>query len=125
MSNIDRAPLTHQDIEKMSLQYARLLDLRDQKITDPTRDAEIKGIVEYLSQMFIDNADVFIGMWVCVREEYEPWLNLQVTQRERINAITGQRMAIRAAQAAKNQPSPQPQDAAAEVPANVVQLEQK
>lgn len=91
-------PVTRQEIEQMSLQYGRLLDLRDQTIVNPNRDAEIKGIIEYLSQMFIDHASEFIGCQVAIRDEYEPWLNLQVVQRERMNAIAGQRLALRESQ---------------------------
>lgn len=80
-------PLSRQQIKQMSEAYGRLLDIREATIKSPTHEAEAKGLVEFLSTEFLSHAAEFIGVWVAIRDEYEPLVNLAVRLTERVVAI--------------------------------------
>lgn len=87
--------LTREDFDKIATAYGRLLDLKDKAIQTPNHEAEVKGIVEFLSEEFLAHAPEFLGVWSAVREEYEPLLNHFAVALERIQAISAQRQALR------------------------------
>lgn len=71
-----RAALTVQDIQNIGAAYARLIELRDQKVVTVNTEAELKGLIEFLSKELIDNADELLACWLAVKTEYEPALSL-------------------------------------------------
>jgi hypothetical protein len=108
--------ISFEQFDKIAGAYTRLLELREQTIHNPNRDAEIKGLVEYLAEEFVTHAQEFLGVWHVVRTEYEPLVNCLAQMHPRLVAISQQRQAAQIAQlAAKN-------TGTEEKPANVTTL---
>lgn len=110
--------LTHQQVEEIAQQYARFLDLKEQRIKTPTLEAELTGIMEYLANTFLNHAPEFIGCWNVVRTEYEPiCVNLASlfsrVQAIRVNAVAQMKAAEARLKAQQAEP-----------PANVTNLVQ-
>lgn len=93
------APLTIQQIQAIGAAYARLMELRDQKVVTVNTESELKGILEFLSSELIAHADELIACWLAVKTEYEPALSLLARMGSRISGIQAMR-------AAKQSPTP-------------------
>lgn len=68
--------LTMQQIQSIGAAYARLLELKSQKVLTVNTETEVKGLLEFLSSELIAHADEFIACWLVARTEYEPMLNI-------------------------------------------------
>lgn len=93
-----RAALTVQDIQNIGAAYARLIELRDQKVVTVNTEAELKGLIEFLSKELIDNADELLACWLAVKTEYEPALSLLSRISIRVAGLNHRRAEILAKQ---------------------------
>lgn len=80
-------PLTIQDIQSIGAAYARLMELRQQKVLTVNTETEVRGLVEFLSTELIGHADELIATWLVARTEYEPMLNLFARISNRVSGI--------------------------------------
>jgi len=80
-------PLTSQQAQAIGAAYARLIELRDQKVLTVNTEAEVKGLVEYLSSELLAHASELLGCWIAVKSEYEPALHLLARIGTRVTAI--------------------------------------
>lgn len=87
------SPLTIQQINNIGAAYARLIELRDQKVVTVNTEAELKGLIEFLSKELIDNADELLACWLAVKTEYEPALSLLSRISIRVTGLNRQRAA--------------------------------
>lgn len=69
-------PLTPQQIQNIGAAYARLIELKQQKVLTVNTETEVKGLLEFLSSELIAHADELIACWLVARTEYEPMLNI-------------------------------------------------
>jgi hypothetical protein len=83
----DTPPLTSQQAQNIGAAYARLLELRDQKVLTVNTEAEVKGLVEFLSAELLAHASEFLACWIAVKSEYEPALHLLARIGSRVTAI--------------------------------------
>lgn len=90
--------LTMQQIQNIGAAYARLLELKSQKVLTVNTETEVRGLLEFLSSELIAHADEFIACWLAVRTEYEPILSCIARAT---NRIQGMRAPKRAATPAK------------------------
>ena len=117
-SKIQNPPrLTAEQFDKIAGAYTRLIELREQTIHNPNRDAEIKGLVEYLAEEFLAHAQEFLGVWHVTRTEYEPLVNCLALVYPRLVAINQERMQRAVAQLAAQKVAQ-----SEEKPANVTTL---
>lgn len=79
--------LTMSKINAIGGAYARLTELRAQSVLTPTLEAEVSGLIEFLSNEMLTHADEFIATWVVTHTEYQPILNLLATVSTRIGGI--------------------------------------
>lgn len=68
--------LTMQQIQNIGAAYARLMELKTQKVLTVNTETEVRGLLEYLSSELIAHADELIACWLVARTEYEPMLNI-------------------------------------------------
>lgn len=73
-AKVSYEPLKVADVANMQAAYRQLDTLLNQAVVTPNRDADIKGITEYLKNTFLAHADEFIGCWVTLNREYQPLL---------------------------------------------------
>lgn len=92
-------PLTMSGVNQLGGALHRLHELRQQTVQTPTLEAEVRGLIEFLSGSLIEHASELIGCWVAVKTEYEPALNLLATMSNRV-------INIHAARAAKSNATP-------------------
>lgn len=92
------SPLTIQQINNIGAAYARLIELRDQKVVTVNTEAELKGLIEFLSKELIDNADELLACWLAVKTEYEPALSLLSRISIRVAGLNHRRAEILAKQ---------------------------
>jgi hypothetical protein len=104
---IGQPRLSRDEFSKIATAYGRLLDLKATKIQTTNHEAEIKGLVEYLAEVFIAHAGEFLGVWTAIRDEYEPLLNVLSRAAERVAAISAQRQAMVQAFSAPAAPVPE------------------
>lgn len=83
----DAPPLTGQQAQNIGAAYARLIELREQKVLTVNTEAEVKGLVEFLSSEFLAHASEFLACWIAVKSEYEPALHLLARIGTRVTAI--------------------------------------
>lgn len=87
------SPLTIQQIQNIGAAYARLLELKSQKVVTVNTEAEVKGLLEFLASELIAHADELIACWLAVRTEYEPILKCIARATTRVQ---GMRVAVAA-----------------------------
>lgn len=68
--------LTMQQIQNIGAAYARLMELKSQKVLTVNTETEVKGLIEFLSSELIAHADELLACWLVARTEYEPMLNI-------------------------------------------------
>lgn len=90
--------LTGTDIQNMGAAYARLMELRSQKVLTVNTETEVRGLVEYLSGALLAHANELLACWIAVRNEYEPVLNMLARIATRVSAIQSIKAAQRATQ---------------------------
>lgn len=90
-------PLTAQQIQNIGAAYARLIELKSQKVLTVNTETEVRGLLEFLSSELIAHADELIASWLAVRTEYEPILHCIARAASRINGIQAAHTARRAA----------------------------
>lgn len=91
-------PLTGQQIQNIGAAYARLMELKNQKVLTVNTETEVKGLLEFLSSELIAHADEFIACWLAVRTEYEVLLNTfgrMLTRVDGMRAAQAQRQVKR------------------------------
>jgi hypothetical protein len=86
--------LTRQSFEQIAANYTRLIELRNATVHGVNREAEIRGLIQSLSEDFINHAPEFLGVWEVVRSEYEPLINNIVSVFRRVRAVSSLRDAI-------------------------------
>jgi hypothetical protein len=86
--------LTRQAFEQIAANYTRLIELRNATVHGVNREAEIRGLIQSLSEDFINHAPEFLGVWEVVRSEYEPLINNIVSVFRRVRAVSSLRDAI-------------------------------
>jgi hypothetical protein len=86
--------LTRQAFEQIAANYTRLIELRNATVHGVNREAEIRGLIQSLSEDFINHAPEFLGVWEVVRSEYEPFINNIVSVFRRVRAVATLRDAI-------------------------------
>lgn len=94
-------PLTIQDIQSIGAAYARLMELRQQKVLTVNTETEVKGLLEFLSSELIGHTDELIATWLVARTEYEPMLGLFARISSRVSGIQLARAAT------KHKPTPE------------------
>lgn len=103
MSNDTQQPkqtLTNELVQKVIEAQVRLAQLgADSKIINPRSEAEVTGLKNFLSDVFLAYGSEFVGCWVVVRQEYEPLIQ---TLERMANRIISNRQQIR-------QPAQQPE----------------
>lgn len=80
-------PLTPQQIQNIGAAYARLIELKQQKVLTINTETEVKGLLEFLSSELIAHADEFIACWLAVRTEYEPILRCIARATTRVQGM--------------------------------------
>lgn len=66
--------LTVRDIASLRAAYVKLAENLSSKLTTPTKDAEVKGLKEYIANTMLVHADEFLGAWITLNREYQPML---------------------------------------------------
>lgn len=84
-------PLTIQDIQSIGAAYARLMELRAQKVLTVNTETEVRGLVEFLSSELIGHADELIACWLAVKTEYEVLLTTVGRMLARVDGIRAKR----------------------------------
>lgn len=79
--------LTMQQIQNIGAAYARLMELKAQKVLTVNTETEVKGLLEFLSSELIAHADELIACWLAVRTEYEPILSCIARATNRIQGM--------------------------------------
>src|SRR5579862_4329951 len=78
-----RAPLNPAELQRIisayarlkelnAAAYARLKELNAATIANPRDDAEKQGLVNFLNDALLANAEEFFGCWVTMHQEYTP-----------------------------------------------------
>jgi hypothetical protein len=88
--------LTFAQFQEVATAYGRLLDIKASAIKTVNHDAEAKGLVEFLANIFIEHAPDFLGAWHVVKTEYEPLANAMSILYPRMHALHAQRVAPQA-----------------------------
>lgn len=86
-------PLTLQEVNQLGGALHRLYELKQQSVLTPTLEAEVRGLIEFLSAGLIEHGSELIGCFIAVKTEYEPALNLLATISNRVNHIHAARAA--------------------------------
>lgn len=86
-------PLTMSGVNSLGGALHRLHELKAQSVLTPNLEAEVRGLIEFLSAGLIEHASELIACWVAVKTEYEPALNLLATMSNRVNHIHAARAA--------------------------------
>jgi hypothetical protein len=71
---VSHEPLKVADVVNLQAAYRQLGELLNQSVVTSNRDADVKGITEYLKNTFLAHADEFIGCWITLNREYQPLL---------------------------------------------------
>lgn len=96
-------PLTMSGVNSLGGALHRLHELKAQSVLTPTLEAEVRGLIEFLSAGLIEHADELIACWVIMHTEYQPILNLLASVGSRVSGIQAQRE-IRSAKANETVP---------------------
>lgn len=91
--------LTMQQIQNIGAAYARLMELKSQKVLTVNTETEVRGLLEFLSGELIAHTDELIASWLAVRTEYEPILHCIARAAVRISGIQAAHNVRRAAAA--------------------------
>lgn len=83
--------LTMSGVNSLGGALHRLHELKAQSVLTPTLEAEVRGLIEFLSAGLIEHASELIACWVAVKTEYEPALNLLATMSHRVSHIQAAR----------------------------------
>lgn len=89
--------LTGELVQKVIEAQVRLREIGGSKIINPRNEAEITGLKNFLSDVFLTYGAEFVGNWVVIQQEYSPLI--QVLER------LGNRLIVRH----QAQRGPQPQ----------------
>lgn len=84
-------PLTGQQVQNIGAAYARLIELKAQKVLTVNTETEVRGLLEFLSSELIAHADELIACWLAVRTEYEPILQCIARAASRVSGIQAAR----------------------------------
>lgn len=87
-------PLNMQTIQSIGKSYARLIELRDQKIMTPTTESEVRGLIEFLSSTLLEHTSEFLACWLVARTEYEPLLSNLARIMLRVDSLKGTKQSI-------------------------------
>lgn len=80
-------PLTGQQIQNIGVAYARLMELKSQKVLTVNTETEVRGLLEFLSGELIAHTDELLACWLAVKTEYEPILHCIARAASRIVGI--------------------------------------
>lgn len=86
------SPLTIQQIQNIGAAYARLLELKSQKVVTVNTEAEVKGLLEFLASELIAHADELIACWLAIRTEYEVLLKTLGRMMNRVDGMRAQQV---------------------------------
>lgn len=86
-SPTENVPLNMQTIQNIGKAYARLIELREQKVLTINTEAEVKGLIEYLSSELLAHTNELLACWLVAKTEYEVLLNVFAKVIMHIDAI--------------------------------------
>lgn len=88
--------LTPAEFDKMGHAFTRLQEIKEATIKHPNDEAEVAGILDFLSNTFISHGGEFLGAWAAVRNEYEPLCNAVSHLFDHVQGISRQRRLVTA-----------------------------
>lgn len=90
-------PITEEAARKLAEAIARLTELGDSKIINPTTEAEVKGLRQFISNTTAEHANELIACWFAVHFEYEPLIHGFAGLLSRANGILARNLAAKQA----------------------------